>query len=148
MGDFFIVNLTRRTRMDWTGNTWPHVSTFGEFAEANDTLELVEIRTNRESYKGIKYIKQSPYTYGMERINPDKSGYVLSKQRATDWLEEQKKIEPERAELPLPRCKVCLETYEDIPEVQCIRDCGKCLECKAKESRRDVVLPRPKKKSS
>lgn len=145
---FFIVNLTQKTQMEWTGKNWPHISVLGDFAAANDTLELVELRTESHEYHGVEYIKQAPYTYGTERVTPGKDGYVLSKQRAKDWIAEQKKNESERVVVPLPRCKQCLEVFEEVDgDVQSIRDHGLCLECFAKGFRKDVVLPRPKKSS-
>jgi hypothetical protein len=143
----FIVNRTRYTN-GGEGNTWikhnntkwPEVSSLGDFVCAGDTLELVEIVAEKKTYGGITYTREQPYTYGMERINANCTGYVTSKEKARQWLAEL--INKEGLILPEPRCPKCKEKPSDS-DMQSLADCGKCWTCRTPKF--DVIIPRPKK---
>lgn len=147
---FFIINRTRRAKSKDDTRTvkphnekkWPSVVDLADFVDPGDTLELIEIETKNKSYYGVPYICQQPYTYGMERINSDKTGYVTAKQKAIEWLAEQMK--PSGLILPTPRCPTCNVKAEDDSSLQSLADSGKCWSCRT--PRRDVIVPRPKKK--
>ncbi len=142
---FYILNRTQRTLMACVDKKWPLLAVLGDFVRANDTLELVELRSENLSYYGLDYIHQSVYTISMERVNREGKDYVPTKQRAIDWLAEQKRNESDRLVLPKPRCNECFHLFEDLGEVQSIRDFYKCCGCRAKLAGKDVVVPRRKK---
>lgn len=143
-GKFYIINRTRKTNVAWTGKTWPKVTFYDGFADPGDTLELVEVVTEELRYHGyFPYLRQTVYSYGIERLSADGNSYVTSKQRAADWLSEQKC--PTGIIIPKPRCRRCLCSYDVIGDAQSIRDTGLCVKCRTKENGKDVVIPRPVK---
>lgn len=132
---FYLLNLTQQTRKEHDSKIWPLAAELvtDKFAKPLDTLELVELATANHKYRGIEYIRQEVYTYGMERIDKTGNSYVIASVRAIHWLREQRKIKAsERLIVPKPRCKICLNTFEGLGDVQSIRDCGRCTGCRAK----------------
>lgn len=140
---FYILNRTRKTKREWTSKTWPEdISQLGDFINPDDTLELVERTRETLSYHGLDYIRETVYTYGMERVSKDGTSYVDSRQRAIDWLNEARS--PTGVIIPKPRCGQCLGVSEEIPEVQSIRDSGLCPACRVPKLH--VVVPKKRKK--
>jgi hypothetical protein len=153
---FFIINRTRRrvsqkyeeTIFRWKEKHFPTVKELGRFVGPGDVVEMVEIETKQKAYYGIPYKVQEPFTYGSERVNSAGDGYVTPQQKALDWLAEQ--VNPIDIVLPYPRCgggKTCDKKGARLQQrdIQSVADCGLCWNCRT--PKRDVVVPRPKKKT-
>lgn len=144
---FFIVNRTRRLTdksdavimRNIKGKAWPLIAELGDFVSGGDTLELVEITSDNKHYYGIPYIAQRPLTYGMERVNGDRTGYLNAKQKAIDWLME--KVAPTGLVLPRPRCP-CGSQAESNGDLQSLADTGLCWRCRLPKQ---IVIKKKKK---
>lgn len=142
---FYIINRTRHkqddSRKEWPSKKWPPAEDLPKFGSPGDTLELVELETEEKSYYGVKYIKQTVYTLGMERIAPTGNEYVTPQGKAVDWLAEV--LKPTGLVLPTPRCGKCYAKTEENGQLQSMADCGLCWSCRT--PKKDVIVPRPKK---
>jgi hypothetical protein len=128
---FFLMNLTRGKVMEWESKNFPpSLLEIAGFIKPGDILEIAEVVDKKLNYRGlIDYIEQTTYTHGMERVNEDGSDYVDAATRAAQWLAEKKKPTI-KTPMPRPRCGTCKAVCQDMASVQCIRDSGKCLECR------------------
>jgi len=144
---FYIINRTKHAvdpktpTMEWNSESWPPASILGDFVRAGDSLELVQLSTEEKTYCGVKFIRQTVYTYGEERISPTMV-YLTAQEKAIDWLAD--KVCPTGLILPFPRCGKCYSKAEDNPSLQSVSDTGMCWECRT--PKHDVIVPRPKKK--
>lgn len=147
---YFLINRTVRLRIKEADQTvrpmpnskWPLVETLGDFVSPGDVLELIEVAKEDNFYYGVNYIHEQVYTFGMHRVNADKTGYMTAKENAEQWLAArlEGRVKPL---LPRPRCE-CGARADTPADLQSLADTGKCYGCRVQ--RRDVVVPRPKKR--
>ncbi len=130
---FYIINRTTQTDekssvMEWGSESWPSVESLGAFAKPNDTVELVEVKTENLHYHGISYVRQKIFTFGMERVNKEGTAYLTAQEKANDWLENM--LRPKESILPHPRCGKCYRKAEENAELQSLADTGLCWGCR------------------
>lgn len=124
---YFIVNLTKQRNLPWPNKEFPTIKELGDFVSANDLLDLVRLDKTAYYYHGLEYDKSVLWSLQTEKINKKGDGFLSSKEKAQEWLEEKRN--PKGVHTLPPRCEDCQEKAEGT-DVQSVVDSGKCWTCR------------------